>query len=67
MSISKKQACISKSCVACGNCVKHCPLGAISIYKGMYAIVDASKCVGCGICATNCPAGIIQVITKEDI
>ncbi len=66
MSISKKQACISNSCVACGNCVKYCPLNAISVYKGMYATVDTSKCVGCSKCITNCPAGVIKITTRED-
>ena len=39
-----------KECVACGTCVKVCPVGAISVYKGLYADVSA-KCVGCGRCA----------------
>lgn len=48
-------------CVACGFCVKACPLSAISIYKGVYADVDLSKCVGCGKCAKSCPASVILV------
>jgi len=52
-----------KICVACGVCMKTCPKGAISIYRGCYAVVDAGKCVGCGLCAKACPAGCIT--TKE--
>lgn len=52
-----------KVCVACGVCVKACPKGAISIYKGCFACVDEEKCVGCGLCARACPAGCIE--TKE--
>ena len=52
-----------KTCVACGACMKACPKGAISIYRGCYAAVDEAKCVGCGLCAKDCPAGC--VMTKE--
>ncbi len=48
---SKKYAVIGKNCVACGCCVKVCPLGAVSVWKGVTAVVDDSVCVGCGKCA----------------
>ncbi|WP_101774069.1 4Fe-4S dicluster domain-containing protein [Peptostreptococcus faecalis] len=64
--MSKKIAEVSKNCVACGSCVKECPLGAISIYKGMYADVDKEKCVGCGKCSTICPAGVITIKLREE-
>ena len=48
-------------CVACGCCVKVCPLFAISIYKGLYADVNMNKCVGCGKCAKECPASVITI------
>lgn len=40
-----------RDCVACGCCVKVCPLNAIQVYRGLYAQVDEDKCVGCGRCA----------------
>lgn len=49
------------SCVACGCCVKVCPLGAISVFRGVAARVDASRCVGCGRCARECPASVIEI------
>ena len=49
-----------KICVACGVCMKTCPKGAISIYRGCYAVVEANRCVGCGLCAKACPAGCIE-------
>ncbi len=62
---SKKYAVIGKNCVACGCCVKVCPLGAVSVWKGVTAVVDDSICVGCGKCAAECPAGVIEVVLRE--
>lgn len=59
-----KKAWVGKDCVACGNCVNHCPLNAISIHKGLYAVVDAHRCVGCGKCAKACPAGVIELLER---
>ena len=60
----KKLAFVDKKiCVACGVCMKACPKGAISIYRGCYAMVKEANCVGCGLCAKTCPAGCIA--TKE--
>jgi len=50
-----------KDCVACGCCMKVCPMNAIRIYRGLYAQVDESKCVGCGKCAKECPATVIEI------
>lgn len=62
---SKKYAVIGKNCVACGCCVKVCPLGAVSVWKGVTAVVDDAVCVGCGKCAAECPAGVIEVVLRE--
>ena len=55
-----------KICVACGVCMKACPKGAISIYRGCYATANAEKCVGCGLCARSCPAGCITVKERSE-
>ena len=63
----KKLACIDKNvCVACGSCVKTCPKGSISIYKGCYAVVDVNKCVGCGMCSKVCPACCIEIKDRSE-
>ena len=50
-----------RDCVACGCCVKVCPMNAIQIYRGLYSQVDDDKCVGCGRCAKECPATVIEI------
>ena len=61
MAVKKKANVDTNQCVACGCCVKVCPLQAITIHKGIYAQVNYDKCVGCGKCAIECPASIISV------
>lgn len=45
----------------CGNCVRHCPAGAIKMVKqddgNMRPVVDESYCIGCGSCEYHCPSG----------
>ena len=58
----RREAVVDPSaCVACGCCVKVCPLGAIGILRGVVARVDREKCVGCGKCARECPASVIEI------
>ena len=58
----KKLAFVDKQiCVACGVCMKACPKGAVSVYRGCFAVVREDKCVGCGLCAKSCPAGCIAL------
>ncbi len=64
--VKKRRAQVGQeSCVACGCCVKVCPLQAISVYKGMYAVVNAAKCVGCSKCAKECPASVIEIMEVQ--
>jgi len=63
LSVKKRRKAIvnQNMCVACGCCVKVCPVGAIEIWKGIAAQVNQDKCVGCGKCAKECPASVIEV------
>ena len=49
------------ACVACGCCVKACPLAAIQGRHGVRAAVDPARCVGCGRGAKECPASVIDI------
>ena len=56
----KRRAVVDGSaCVACGCCMKVCPLSAIRSWRA--AVVNAGKCVGCGKCAKECPASVIEI------
>ena len=50
-----------KDCVACGCCIKVCPMSVIQVYRGLYAQINEEKCVGCGKCAKECPATVIEI------
>lgn len=63
---SKRYAVVEKDCVACGCCVKVCPRDAISVWRGVTAVVEKEKCIGCGMCERECPAGTITLEMRED-
>ena len=50
-----------KSCAACGVCENTCPLAAVKVHRGCYAVVEETLCVGCGKCARSCPVGCIEM------
>lgn len=53
-------------CVACGCCLTACPVRAISVPHGVYAVIETERCVGCGSCAKACPAGVISLEVAAD-
>ena len=62
----KRKTIIDKDyCVACGTCVKVCPLKIIYIEQGVFADLNYEKCVGCGKCAKSCPASVIDIKVME--
>lgn len=62
---SKNYAQVNKYCVSCGSCVNVCPMSAISVWKGVTAVVDKNRCVGCRKCILECPAGAIELRERE--
>lgn len=63
--VIRKKAFVEKNyCVACGSCVKVCPMNAISIHNGIFAMIN-DQCVGCGKCAKTCPASTIEILATE--
>ena len=65
-----------KRCVACGQCLRRCPVGAIKLIARqegdppapassekphLVAQKDPAKCIGCGDCILACPQEAIQI------
>lgn len=48
-----------KACLGCGDCVKVCRYGALSINSKGVAEVNREKCTGCGACTYVCPNDLI--------
>jgi ferredoxin len=46
-------------CIACGACVKVCPVDAITIKET--AVVDEETCIECGACINECPVEAIEL------
>lgn len=55
---------LEKECVACGSCILVCPKLAITVPKGIHAVVDEKLCIGCGLCKKACPASVIEILTN---
>ena len=45
---------ILDSCIGCGNCVKHCPVHAITGRLKEKHVIDQNLCVRCGACFEAC-------------
>lgn len=62
----RRRAVVDQStCVACGCCIKVCPLRAIEIVRGVMAQVNGGQMCGCGKCARECPASVIEIQEVE--
>ena len=53
------------ACLGCGDCIKSCVYGAISISKKGCAVIDPYKCVGCGECVYSCPNKLISLVPSD--
>ncbi|MBF0216357.1 MAG: DUF362 domain-containing protein [Candidatus Omnitrophica bacterium] len=51
------------NCIACGECVKICPVDALSL-NGKISL-DAAKCIGCANCVGVCPTFSLFVDLKD--
>jgi predicted aldo/keto reductase-like oxidoreductase len=58
---TKRLVVLSNLCQGCGNCVKNCPNGALSLVNGK-STVDNSICILCGYCVPICPQFCLRLV-----
>jgi len=51
-------------CIGFGDCVYHCPYGAIDLVDGI-AVINEDKCKACGLCVVTCPKELIFMVPKR--
>jgi polyferredoxin len=69
----KKNCVILTDGVDCGNCERHCPVGAIQMIplndnddaSPLVPAVNEERCIGCGACENLCPARPFSAIYVE--
>ncbi len=54
-----------EKCTGCGECIPHCPEGAIQIIDGKARLVSDLFCDGLGACLGTCPEGAITIEKRE--
>ena len=62
-----RELCVAEKGTKCGNCARHCPVGAISLVQNAdgnrVPVVNEERCIGCGACENLCPSRPISAIT----
>jgi ferredoxin len=63
-----RSLCVAENGTKCGNCARHCPVGAISMVERSETgisipVVSEEVCIGCGACENLCPARPVSAIT----
>jgi ferredoxin len=61
LSKRSKRLHIDSWCIGCGNCVKACTSGALSLENGK-AVLNKDKCVLCGYCSSYCRDFCIKIV-----
>lgn len=62
-----RSLCVAEKGTKCGNCARHCPVGAIQMVEShdgyMVPTVNTEICIGCGACENLCPSRPVSAIT----
>ncbi|HZK24269.1 MAG TPA: RnfABCDGE type electron transport complex subunit B [Oscillospiraceae bacterium] len=53
----------SYGCVGLGNCVKVCPVDAITMGENGLPLIDVELCISCGNCVAECPRHVIEMVS----
>lgn len=55
----------SYGCIGMGDCIRVCPVDAISMDDNNLPSIDEEKCIGCGKCVSTCPKNIIKLVPSD--
>ncbi len=65
-------SCVTSNDESCGNCARHCPVGAIRMSQNEFnpdgvrvPVVNPERCIGCGACEYVCPVRPFSAIYVE--
>ena len=53
------------ACLGFGDCVRACPVEAITIDEKGRVAIDGARCIACGKCIQACPKNLIELVPKE--
>jgi electron transport complex protein RnfB len=53
------------ACEGCGDCLKRCHFGALSLPEGV-CVADHARCMGCGLCAVVCPHDALSLVRRPE-
>ena len=56
----------SYGCIGFGDCIKVCPVNAITMGNDGLPIIDEEKCTGCGLCVKECPKSVIALTGQNN-
>jgi MinD superfamily P-loop ATPase len=51
----------SNLCNGCGDCIIHCPTGALGWQAGKAALLFPERCEYCAVCEDICPVNAIEL------
>lgn len=50
-----------EACIACGKCVRSCPVDALTLPPGARPVVDKERCIECCCCHEICPVHAVEM------
>ena len=53
-------------CIACGDCVDICPMGALTMDNSGVIHFEQHRCIGCGLCVSVCPSKAVKMVQKTE-
>ena len=71
--VDRDRCVVERDGVSCGNCARHCPVGAILMVRRdkddpdspLIPAVATERCIGCGACEYVCPSRPLSAIHVE--